>query len=70
MFDNLREESSKDFDEQAKFQPAAGTRRTGGRSGRFLGMTSIQRFVIVLLIMFTVCVLGTLCLLATQRIMF
>jgi hypothetical protein len=27
MFDNLREESSNDFEEQAKFQPAAGTRR-------------------------------------------
>lgn len=70
MFDNLREESSKDFDEQAKFQPAAGTRRTGGRSSRFLGMTSIQRFVIAFLIMMSVCVLGTLCLLATQRVVF
>lgn len=70
MFDNLREESSKDFDEQAKFQPAAGTRQSGKRSNRFLGMTSIQRFVIVVLMMFVVCVLGALCLLATQRIMF
>lgn len=71
MFDNLREESSKGFEEQAKFQPAAGTRRAAGTSSnRFLGMTSIQRFVIMLLIMLTVCALGTLCLLATQRIMF
>ena len=70
MFDNLREESSKDFGEQAKFQPAAGTRQSGGRSSRFLGMTSIQRFVIVVLMMFVVCVLGALCLLATQKIMF
>lgn len=68
MIDNLREESSRDFEEQAKFQPAAGTRRR--KSSRFLGMTSIQRFVIAVLILFTVCTLGALCLLATQRIMF
>ena len=68
MFDNLRDESSRDFDEQAKFQPAAGT---GSRKpGKLLGMTSIQRFVIVSLIMFTVCVLGTLLLLATGKFMF
>ena len=68
MFDNLRDESSRDFDEQAKFQPAAGT---GNRKpGKLLGMTSIQRFVIVSLIMFTVCVLGTLLLLATGKFMF
>ena len=69
MFDNLREESSRDFDEQAKFQPAAGT--TGSKkSGRLLGMTSMQRFVLVVLVMFTVCVLGTLLLLATGKFMF
>ena len=69
MFDNLRDESSKDFSaEQAKFQPAAGTSRETSR--RFLGMTSMQRFLIVLLIMFTVCVLGTLLLLATGKFMF
>jgi len=70
MFDNLREESSKDFEEQAKFQPAAGTRRAAKKSGRFLGMTSIQRFVIAVLIMSTVCVIGTLLLLATGKVVF
>ena len=70
MFDNLRDESSRDFDEQAKFQPAAGTSSAGRRSGRFLGMTSIQRFVIVLLLSMATCVIGTLCLFATQRIIF
>ena len=68
MFDNLREESSRDFDEQAKFQPAAGT--GSKKSGRLLGMTSMQRFVLVVLVMFTVCVLGTLLLLATGKFMF
>jgi len=68
MFDNLREESSNDFEEQAKYQPAAGT--SSRKSKRFLGMTSMQRFVIVVLIMFTVCVMGTLLLLATQKFVF
>lgn len=70
MFDNLREEASKDFDEQAKFQPAAGTRRGRRKSSRFLGMTSIQRFVIALLVSLMTCAIGILCLLATQRIVF
>jgi hypothetical protein len=69
MFDNLREESTKDFEEQAKYQPAAGT-RSGRKSKRFLGMTPMQRFVIVLLVSMTTCVIGMLCLLATQRVMF
>lgn len=69
MFDNLREESSKDFDEQAKYQPAAGT-RASGKSKRFLGMTSLQRFVVVLLLSLMTCAIGLLCLLATQRVVF
>ena len=69
MFDNLREESTKDFEEQAKYQPAAGT-SSSRKSKRFLGMTSMQRFVIVLLLSMTTCVIGMLCLLATQRVVF
>ncbi len=68
MFDNLREESSKDFEEQAQYQPAASTVRK--KSKRFLGMTSIQRFILMLLIMSMVCVLGTLILLATGKFVF
>jgi hypothetical protein len=71
MFDNLREEAASFYDEeeQAKYQPAAGT-TSGKRSSRFLGMTSIQRFVISLMLFFTVCILGALCLLVTGRIAF
>lgn len=68
MFDNLREESSKDFDDQAKYQPAAGT--SSRKSKRFLGMTSMQRFVIVILVSLMTCAIGILCLLATQRVVF
>jgi hypothetical protein len=62
MFDNLRDDSSSTFSEdiEAKYQPAAGY--SGGRSSskRFLGMTSMQRFVIAVLLMLTVCVLGAM----------
>lgn len=69
MFDNLREESSKDFEEQAKFQPAAGTspRR---KSKRILGMTSLQRFVVLLLGSLMICVIGTLLLFVTGKFVF
>ncbi len=71
MFDNLREdaEASPYYEEEAKFQPAAGTSsRSGSRSKRFLGMTAIQRFVIVFMLMIMVCVLGSMVLLVTGKV--
>ena len=69
MFDNLRDDSSSTFDDEteAKYLPAAGY---SGRSGskRFLGMTSTQRFVITVMIMLTVCILGSMVLLAFGKI--
>jgi hypothetical protein len=68
MFDNLRDDSSSTFNEvpEAKYQPAAGYGRSSSR--KFLGMTSIQRFVISVLLMFTVCILGTMVLLVFGKI--
>jgi hypothetical protein len=70
MFDNLREDAATfhDREEKAKFQPAVGAGGTGRRSSRFLGMTSVQRFVISALLFFAVCVIGALCLLVMGRI--
>ncbi|MEK6751043.1 MAG: hypothetical protein AABZ00_02160 [Chloroflexota bacterium] len=72
MFDNLREEvSAKPFiDEEAKFQPAAGTEYSSGRPTRILGMSPIQRFVIVVMLFMAVCVIGALTLLVTGKIGF
>jgi len=71
MYDNLREEVSP-FEEQGepKFQPASTTVSgpIARRSSRFLGMTSIQRFVIAVLFMAAVCVLGLMCLFVTGKI--
>lgn len=73
MFDNLREEANSkpffDEGEEAKFQPAMGTGTSGGGS-RFLGMTPPQRFVIAVMMMFSVCIIGALCLLVTEKIAF
>jgi hypothetical protein len=61
MFDNLRDDSSSTFgdDNEAKYQPAAGYASGRASSKRFLGMTSMQRFVIAFLLMLMVCVVGS-----------
>jgi len=71
MFDDLRNEASKQYDEesQAIYKPAAGTiAASGGRSRKILGMTSLQRFIIVVMLMMTTCALGFLCLFVTGKI--
>ncbi len=72
MFDNLREdaEAKPFYEEEAKFQPAAGTSSPARRSKRILGMTAGQRFVIVFMLMITVCVLGAMVLLVTNKVAF
>ena len=70
MFDNLRdsassspfyeEESNELYREPASRPIVAPARRN---SSRFLGMTAQQRFIISLMLMFTVFVMGTLAML-------
>ncbi len=65
MFDNLRDSAESSFYEEEpndsynepKKKTAAPRR---GRSGQFLGMSAQQRFMISLMLMFTVCLVGTL----------
>ena len=67
MFDNLRDSAESSFYEEEpndlysepapKSKKAAPRRR---RSGQFLGMSAQQRFMISLMLMFTVCLVGTL----------
>lgn len=69
MFDDLRNEAaSKPFydEEEAQYQPAVST-YSSEKSGRFLGMTSLQRFVLVFLLMMAVCVIGALVLFVTGK---
>lgn len=72
MFDNLRDQANSTpfYKEEAKFQPAAGTMADtpSRRSGRLLGMTAPQRFLIAMLLLFAVCALGAMCLMVTGKI--
>lgn len=72
MIDNLRDEAASDpfYKEEAKFQSAAGTGISSRRSKRILGMTAIQRFVIVFMLMLAVCIIGAMTLLALGKIGF
>lgn len=76
MFDNLRDEADATSiyeEDEAKFQPAAGSEAElpfARYSSRFLGMTSIQRFVIAVMLLLAVCVIGALCLLVANKIGF
>lgn len=72
MFDNLRDEaaSSPYFEEEAKFQSAAGTGSSSKRSKRILGMTAMQRFIIAFMLMMAVCIIGPMTLLALGKIGF
>lgn len=71
MLDNLRESASQSpfFQEEQPPEPkkpAPSPRRR--RSGRFLGMTAVQRFVLSLMLFMMTCMLGTLFLMVTEKI--
>ncbi len=66
QFDNLREDAS--FLDETPAQSAETLAPSSRSGGRLLGMTSLQRFIVVFLLMVTVCVLGTMCLLVTGKI--
>ena len=65
MFDNLRDLSGGQPPPEAMSLPAEEYRPSGGR---FLGMTAAQRLIISILLFFAVVLLGTMCLLVTQRV--
>ncbi len=71
MFDNLRESASSPsfYEEETNelyrepaSRPFAAPSRSR-KSSRFLGMTAQQRFLISLMLLFTVCAIGTLAML-------
>ena len=68
MFDDLRERSTSPFDEAV--EPIEGEPAAEADDGDriVLGMNSLQRFVIVLMLFLNVALFGCACLLATGRI--
>jgi hypothetical protein len=73
MLDNLRDDAAASFYEEDTQPPEESTaamlpkRRA---SGKFLGMTPLQRFVIAVMLMIAVCASGVVCLLLTNKIGF
>ena len=72
MFDNLRDSAESSFYEEEKNdlykEPAPKSAPPRRRSnGRFLGMTAQQRFFVSLMLMFIVCLIGTLAMLVLGK---
>ena len=71
MLDNLRDDAASSFYEEDTIPPEeVEVVQTPKRkkSGKLLGMTPIQRFILSVMLMITVCALGSVCLLLTNRI--
>ena len=72
MFDNLRDSADSSFYEEepndlykepvpANSKPTrSAPKKRRSNNTRFLGMTAQQRFIVSLMLMFTVCIMGTL----------
>jgi hypothetical protein len=75
MFDNLRDSAESSFYEEepndlykepvANAKPVVKRRRAN--NARFLGMTAQQRFLISVMLMFTVCIIGTLAMFVFEK---
>lgn len=73
MFDNLREDATSNlYEEEATFQSSASTDSAYSTpsSRRILGMTAVQRFVIVFMLFLAVCIIGTMALFIMDKIGF
>ena len=73
MFDNLRDQANSTpfYEDDAQFREAedlSSVRPRTANAGHFLGMTPLQRFVVAVMLLISVCVLGTVLLLVTGRI--
>jgi hypothetical protein len=77
MFDNLRDSAESSFYEEepndlyrepvAVPESAPRRRTTAARNGRLLGMTPQQRFLISVMLLFTVCIIGTLAMFVFEK---
>jgi hypothetical protein len=79
MFDNLRDSADSSFYEEepndlykdpapsGKKSASAALKRRRSNNARFLGMTAQQRFLVSLMLMFSVCIMGTLVMLLLGR---
>jgi len=80
MFDNLRDSADSSFYEEepndlykepapqpGKKKVSAAPKKRRNNNARFLGMTAQQRFLVALMLMFMVCIMGTLAMLVLGK---
>jgi hypothetical protein len=75
MFDNLRDDATPSFyEEDDSILPEDYEKKPVSKapkrkaSGKFLGMTPVQRFILAAMLLVAVCTLGSMCLLLTGKI--
>jgi len=68
MFDDLREMSSESALFNEAGEPAYEDFEETPGSGRFLGLTAGQRFILALMALGAVIVMGAMCLLVTEKV--
>ena len=66
MLDELRKQAENEYSQEDA--PVITREKQHRPDGRFLGMTAFQRFFIAFMLLLITCVLGSFCLIATQRI--
>jgi hypothetical protein len=77
MFDNLRETADSSFYEEElsdlhqgpapEKKPVFTPQPRSGSNTRFLGLTPQQRFILAVMLMLTVCIMGTLAMFVTEK---
>jgi hypothetical protein len=68
MLDDLRNQANTPLYEEEPPESQNESGRSRGEGGRFLGMTPGQRFALALLLFMMVCVLGSFCLIITEKV--
>lgn len=69
MLDDFRRSASEPSQQEITPQPEK-PRSQPGDEKKFLGMTAKQRFIIALLLLVSICVLGSLCLVVFGKLYF
>jgi len=67
MLDDLRNSASDSYQEDEYYQQEESYAPVGRREN-LLGMSAVQRFVIMFMILLMACMLGSLCLLLTNKV--
>jgi hypothetical protein len=68
MLDDLRNTAASSYEEEIPPEGEKKPKRSKKSSGQFLGMSPAQRFVVVLMLFILTCILGSLCLLLSGKV--